>query len=120
MSVYMHVTVILTVTRIYMNVYFCYIMQSITVPLQGFVNAMIYGWTREDFVQAVRTSQNGNAGIAVTSSKTPAYQQRRHRDPSFADRPRAEGKHAEAVARRNDDSAGIMNTLSEDSDSDDI
>lgn len=30
-------------------------MQSITVPLQGFLNAIVYGWTREDFVQAVRS-----------------------------------------------------------------
>ena len=25
-------------------------MQSITVPLQGFLNAIVYGWTREDFL----------------------------------------------------------------------
>ena len=24
--------------------------QSITVPLQGFLNAIVYGWTREDFL----------------------------------------------------------------------
>lgn len=28
--------------------------QSITVPLQGFLNAIVYGWTRNDFVHAVR------------------------------------------------------------------
>lgn len=26
------------------------IIQSITVPLQGFLNAIVYGWTREDFL----------------------------------------------------------------------
>ena len=31
------------------------VLQSITVPLQGFLNAIVYGWTREDFVQAVRS-----------------------------------------------------------------
>lgn len=25
-------------------------MQSVTVPLQGFLNAIVYGWTREDFL----------------------------------------------------------------------
>ena len=24
--------------------------QSVTVPLQGFLNAIVYGWTRDDFV----------------------------------------------------------------------
>lgn len=28
-------------------------MQSITLPLQGFLNAIVYGWTRDDFVQEV-------------------------------------------------------------------
>ena len=35
-------------------------MQSITVPLQGFLNALVYGWTRDDFVQAIR-SESVNA-----------------------------------------------------------
>lgn len=28
-------------------------MQSLIVPLQGFFNAIVYGWTREDFVNLV-------------------------------------------------------------------
>ena len=28
-------------------------MQSLIVPLQGFFNAIVYGWTREDFVHLV-------------------------------------------------------------------
>lgn len=27
--------------------------QSITVPLQGFLNALVYGWTRQDFIYSV-------------------------------------------------------------------
>ena len=27
--------------------------QSITVPLQGFLNALVYGWTREDFLHVI-------------------------------------------------------------------
>ncbi len=30
-----------------------YILQSVTVPLQGFLNAIVYGWTREDFVNVM-------------------------------------------------------------------
>ena len=28
-------------------------MQSLTLPLQGFLNAIVYGWTRDDFIQEV-------------------------------------------------------------------
>ena len=28
--------------------------QSITVPLQGFLNAIVYGWTRGDFVRMIK------------------------------------------------------------------
>ena len=28
-------------------------LQSLTVPMQGFLNAMVYGWTRDDFVKSV-------------------------------------------------------------------
>jgi hypothetical protein len=28
-------------------------MQSLIVPLQGFFNAIVYGWTREDFMHLV-------------------------------------------------------------------
>lgn len=28
-------------------------MQSLTVPLQGFLNAIIYGWTRNDFINSM-------------------------------------------------------------------
>lgn len=37
-----------------LNCLHCYIpMQSLIVPLQGFFNAIVYGWTREDFVNLV-------------------------------------------------------------------
>ena len=31
-----------------------------TVPLQGFLNAIVYGWTREDFVNAVTSKESKN------------------------------------------------------------
>ena len=31
-------------------------MQSVTVPLQGFLNAIVYGWTRGDFLQVMAIS----------------------------------------------------------------
>lgn len=33
-------------------------MQSVTLPLQGFLNAIVYGWTREDFVNALDLGQH--------------------------------------------------------------
>ena len=32
---------------------YCTLLQSLTVPLQGLLNAVVYGWTREDFVKTV-------------------------------------------------------------------
>ena len=32
--------------------------QSFIVPLQGFFNAIVYGWTREDFVQLLAIGVN--------------------------------------------------------------
>ena len=32
--------------------------QSITVPLQGFLNAIVYGWTRDDFLNIMAMTQN--------------------------------------------------------------
>ena len=32
--------------------------QSVTVPLQGFLNALVYGWTREDFLYIITRNQN--------------------------------------------------------------
>ena len=29
------------------------LIQSLTVPLQGFLNAIVYGWTKEDFLDAM-------------------------------------------------------------------
>ena len=31
--------------------------QSITVPLQGFLNAIVYGWTREDFLYIMASTK---------------------------------------------------------------
>lgn len=31
-------------------------LQSLTVPLQGFLNAIVYGWSREDFLYVVAST----------------------------------------------------------------
>ena len=36
--------------------FFC--LQSATVPLQGLLNAMVYGWTREDFANTMAIEEN--------------------------------------------------------------
>lgn len=33
-------------------------MQSVTLPIQGFLNAMVYGWTREDFIELVSANSD--------------------------------------------------------------
>lgn len=59
-------------------------MQSITIPLQGFLNAIVYGWTREDFVQAVAVhpSNEITTALGVKSPKKsflkPKQHQREH------------------------------------------
>ena len=35
--------------------------QSITVPLQGFLNAIVYGWTREDFLYVMASTKNSRS-----------------------------------------------------------
>ena len=40
-------------------------MQSITVPIQGFLNAIVYGWTREDFI-----SVHVNSDVYPTEAET--------------------------------------------------
>ena len=44
---------------------FIFVLQSVSVPLQGFLNAIVYGWTREDFIQVIRPNP-----ISTQSSRT--------------------------------------------------
>ena len=37
----------------------CTHIQSVTVPLQGFLNALVYGWTREDFLRVIVRKREG-------------------------------------------------------------
>ncbi|XP_064392957.1 transmembrane protein 116-like [Halichondria panicea] len=39
------------------------ILQSVTVPLQGFLNALVYGWTREDFLHVMAYSKETPANV---------------------------------------------------------
>lgn len=40
-------------------------MQSLTAPLQGFLNAIVYGWTREEFFKAI-TNKRINSEVSVS------------------------------------------------------
>ena len=44
-----------------------YYFQSFIVPMQGFLNAIVYGWTREDFAQllAFRSTHHDGWDIEV-------------------------------------------------------
>lgn len=64
-------------------VWYCLLnFQSVTVPLQGFLNAIVYGWTREDFIQVIRPQHDvtqsqhdrlfrGQSKASATNSGTP-------------------------------------------------
>lgn len=52
-----------------------YPLQSLTLPLQGLLNAIVYGWTREDFVQGIanpNTSEEEN--VTLTLGNQEHYQ----------------------------------------------
>ena len=44
--------------------------QAIFVPIQGFINALAYGWTRGDFLR-VMSSRHGNENQASTQALSP-------------------------------------------------
>lgn len=52
-------------------------MQSITVPLQGFLNAIVYGWTRDDFlnVMAVTRTAEEELDYSGVSSEVEKLQE---------------------------------------------
>ena len=54
--------------------------QSLVLPLQGFLNAIVYGWTNEDFVDTVIKSSSSDSDTSVSSQMgRPSYL---HRDQS--------------------------------------
>ena len=95
-------------------------LQSITIPLQGFLNAIIYGWTREDFVKAIRTSPN-NAGIV--SAPPPAHSSL-YEEPSSSviyhttRKVRGDSGIRTDTPHRDNTDTGILYTLSDNGDSD--
>ena len=58
-SEYSHMSVLIKESSI------CFVTQSLTVSLQGFLNAIVYGWTRQDFVVELNL---GNSTLEVSIS----------------------------------------------------
>lgn len=57
--------------------------QSLVLPLQGFLNAIVYGWTNEDFVDTVIKSSSSDSDTSVSSQRgRPSYL---HRDQSTSE-----------------------------------
>ena len=54
---YSHMSVLIKMSSI------CFVTQSLTVSLQGFLNAIVYGWTRQDFVVELNL---GNSTLEVS------------------------------------------------------
>lgn len=54
-------------------------MQSFLVPMQGFLNAIVYGWTREDFAQLLAIGRTRHEGWDVE------IEDDEHDDPALHD-----------------------------------
>ena len=61
---YLQVTINPECTNIILNFTFK-LLQSLTVPLQGFLNAIVYAWTREDFLQKMGIQSGINDDITI-------------------------------------------------------
>ena len=54
------------------DLFFCHTtVQAFIVPLQGFMNAIVYGWTREDFVQLMAIGNKEYDGWYVQNVSGP-------------------------------------------------
>ena len=58
-------------------------MQSITVPLQGFLNAIVYGWTREDFLYIMVSSSRQEHSTNFSSNYINAAEISDHDESTF-------------------------------------
>lgn len=88
--------------------------QSLIAPLQGFLNAIVYGWTRDDFVRGRQEKYDGRRGdgrrrrtslvssVSTDDDTSALIDSHDHRDRSPLGRPRsysggAERKTTESV-----------------------
>ena len=53
----------------YLNNMITALLQSFLVPLQGFLNAIVYGWTREDFAQLMAIGRSHFDGWDLDGSE---------------------------------------------------
>ena len=51
------------------------LLQSLTVPLQGFLNAIVYGWTRDDFLDVMAVDKSSSSRRAEMDSDYNAVQE---------------------------------------------
>ena len=47
-----------------------FLVQSLTLPLSGFLNAIVYGWTREDFINVLTFSEQMAYSAEIVNSET--------------------------------------------------
>ena len=75
-------------------------LQSLTVPMQGFLNAMVYGWTRDDFVKSVTGTDSKDVR---NGRRTVSFRTERDHDQSNDDESENNSHHSEHNIRRFND-----------------
>ena len=69
-------------------------LQSFLVPLQGFLNAIVYGWTREDFAQLMAIGKTHFEGWDVDGSDSDTA-------PAAIEESEAHSMHSNITLRHN-------------------
>lgn len=74
-------------------------MQSFLVPLQGFLNAIVYGWTREDFAQLMAIGKSHFEGWDVVNE---GPEEESDTAPAAIEESEAHSMHSNIALRYND------------------
>ena len=82
-------------------------LQSFLVPLQGFLNAIVYGWTREDFAQLMAIGKSHFDGWDVEGTEEES-----HTAPAALEESEAQSMHSNVnIALRYSNPYEVENTV---------
>ena len=75
--------------------------QSLTAPLQGFLNAIVYGWTREEFYEAIIThNKRINSEAARSRADSQASESLVKSDPEVLSQKKQRDRDSDGVSGR--------------------
>ena len=81
-------------------------LQSFLVPLQGFLNAIVYGWTREDFTQLMAIGKGHFEGWNIDGTEEES-----DTAPVAVEESEAQSMHSNIVLNRYNNSYEVENTI---------